>query len=315
MTRIFSLFFLHLFLSISLHASTLYEKEISIEVKGGHLKGTLQLTANTLNPVPVVLIIAGSGPTDRDCNNPYMKNDAYKLLAMSLAENGIASFRYDKRGIAMSNDFTMTESEVRFDDFVQDAVACIKYLKTDKKFSKVIVAGHSEGSQIGMIACAQTNADGFISLNGAGRTIDVILKEQLASQPKSIKKPSYKIIDQLKAGKTVSDVPLTLISLFRESVQPYLISWMQLDPAKEISELKIPVLIISGANDLQVSKTDAEKLKEAKKDAELKIIDGMNHIFRTGFNSTEENAASYNNPALPISEDLVKSISDFVKKL
>ena len=144
---------------------------------------------------------------------------------------------------------------------------------------------------------------------------DVILKEQLASQPKSIKKPSYKIIDQLKAGKTVSDVPLTLISLFRESVQPYLISWMQLDPAKEISELKIPVLIISGANDLQVSKTDAEKLKEAKKDAELKIIDGMNHIFRTGFNSTEENVASYNNPALPISEDLVKSISDFVKKL
>ena len=93
MTRIFSLFFLHLFLSISLHASTLYEKEISIEVKGGHLKGTLQLTADTLNPVPVVLIIAGSGPTDRDCNNPYMKNDAYKLLAMSLAEYGIASFR------------------------------------------------------------------------------------------------------------------------------------------------------------------------------------------------------------------------------
>ena len=310
------IFFVFLFAFVSCKTvtvpSTPTENEIIIESAGGHIHGSLLLPADTSKPMPLVIIIAGSGPTDRNCNQASMKSDAFKMLANSFAEKGIASFRYDKRGVGASNDYKMTEADLRFDDFVTDALACVNHFSTDKKFSKIIIAGHSEGALIGILASKQSTVTGYISMCGAGRSIGVVLKEQLSKQPDAIKNECNRIIDSLQNGTLVKNVNPMLASLFRESVQPYMISWMKYDPAKEFSELKIPSLVIEGDSDIQVSVLDAETLKNANPNAQYKIVKGMNHVLKSGFKNRDENLASYSKPEVAISCEFVKSVTDFI---
>lgn len=276
----------------------------------GTIMGTL-LMPGTSSKVPVVLIIAGSGPTDRNGNNPMMKNESLHMLAQGLAAKGIASVRFDKRGIAASASAGKKEADLRFDDYIQDAIAWIELLKKDSRFSKVIVAGHSEGSLIGMVA-ANGRADGFVSIAGAGKAADRILKDQLATQPAMVKDPSYRIIDSLVQGKTVTDVSPMLFSLFRPSVQPYMISWFQYDPIKEITKLNIPVLIVQGTHDLQITTADADALAVAKPNAKKVVIQKMNHVLKIVEGGQAENIAAYSNPSLPVSEALVAEVVSFV---
>ncbi|WP_353550114.1 alpha/beta hydrolase [Sediminibacterium sp. KACHI17] len=276
----------------------------------GNIMGTL-LMPGASSKVPVVLIIAGSGPTDRNGNNPMMKNESLHMLAQGLAAKGIASVRFDKRGIAASASAGKKEADLRFDDYIQDAIAWIELLKKDSRFSKVIVAGHSEGSLIGMVA-ANGRADGFVSIAGAGKAADRILKDQLATQPAMVKDPSYRIIDSLVQGKTVTDVSPMLFSLFRPSVQPYMISWFQYDPIKEITKLNIPVLIVQGTHDLQITTADADALAVAKPNAKKVVIQKMNHVLKIVEGGQAENIASYSNPSLPVSEALVAEVVSFV---
>lgn len=294
----------------SLADSSFIEKKIILKTKTGKIFGTL-MTPKKFSNIPVALIIAGSGPTDRDGNNTAMKNDCLKKLAIGLCKNGIASLRFDKRGIAESKDAMKTETDIRFDNYIEDARDWIKLLKNDKRFSKVVVIGHSEGSLIGMIA-ANGNADMYVSLAGAGRPADDILKEQLSNQPESIIEASDIIIDSLKAGYTVKKVSSLLSSLFRPSVQPYLISWFKYDPAKEISKLKIPILIIMGTADIQISTEDSDLLYKASQGSKLVVIEKMNHIFRIVNGDRQENISTYNDATLPLADELVKSISSFV---
>jgi pimeloyl-ACP methyl ester carboxylesterase len=294
-------------------ADSLYvETPVILETQTGKIFGTLTVPV-TFNKGPVVLIIAGSGPTDRDGNNPMMKNNSLLQAAHSLAKTGIASLRYDKRGIAASAEAMKNEEDIRFDDYVNDAIAWIGFLRKDKRFSTITLAGHSEGSLIGMIA-ANGKADKFISIAGAGQPAAAILKEQLASQPTEIKDACYQILDSLSAGLTVSNVSPMFFSLFRPSVQPYMISWFRYDPQAEIAKLKIPTLILQGSNDLQVSETDANYLYKAKKDASLVIIPGMNHVLKIVSDSQEENIKSYSDPTLPISGSLINSMVSFINQ-
>lgn len=299
--------------TLAINHSSIDEKGSTIILKTtkGNLAGTL-LVANSSIKTPVVLIIAGSGPTDRNGNNPMAANGSLKLLAEGLFKNGISSLRYDKRGIGESRDAGKNEADVRFEDNIDDARSWINLLKDDKRFSKVIVIGHSEGSLIGMVASAN-NVNKFISLAGAGRSADNILKNQLSAQPDNIKQMIYPIIDSLKVGKKIDNISPMLFSLFRPQIQPYLISWFKYDPQIEISKLKIPIQIIQGTSDLQVNIDDANNLKQFNKNAELKLINKMNHIFRIVGDSKEENLASYNNSLLPISDELVSSIVTFIK--
>ena len=291
--------------------TTIVETKIALLTKTGEIFGTLT-TPEKFDKIPVALIIAGSGPTDRDGNNPMMKNNTLKILASELSRNGIATLRYDKRGIAESKLAGENEAEFRFDDLVNDAEEWIQLLKQDKRFSKVIVIGHSEGSLIGMLA--GTNADKFISIAGAGQSADKIIKEQLNTQPKEVQDLSFPIIDSLNNGKTVDDVPPMLYSLFRPSVQPYIISWFKYDPQNEIKKLSIPTLILQGTNDIQISVEDARRLSNANQNAELVLINDMNHIFRIIEGDIQANIATYSNSDLPISSDLVNSISSFILK-
>jgi pimeloyl-ACP methyl ester carboxylesterase len=291
------------------------ETKITLETKTGQIFGTLCVPKDFSNG-PVVLMIAGSGPTDRDCNSTIgLKTDAFKILAHKLAGQHIATVRYDKRGVGESHAAMTSEADLRFDTYINDAIDWITMLKSDKRFIKVIIMGHSEGSLIGMVAAKKANADKYISIAGAGESIDKILKTQLAAQSKSIQDSAFPIIDSLAAGKTVSHVNPMLYSLFRPSVQPYMISWIKYNPAVEISKLTIPVLILQGTNDIQVTVDDAKKLSAGNKNAKLVLLENMNHIFRVVEGADRQaNIATYNEPDLPIAPILVTTISDFINK-
>jgi pimeloyl-ACP methyl ester carboxylesterase len=294
--------------------SVFSESEVILKTSTGEIYGTLAIP-NNVKTSPVILIIAGSGPTDRDGNSPIMglQTNAYKMLSEGLAKKGISSVRFDKRGIAKSKLAMTSESDVRFETFINDVVAWIALLKSDNRFSKIYILGHSEGSLIGMIAAEQTNTSGFISIAGAGKSADKILQEQLKTKlPPLLLDESNKILDSLKIGKTVSNVNPSLVSLYRPSVQPYMISWIKYDPAKEIGKLKIPVLIIQGTTDLQVTVDDSKLLSAANTNAKLLIIENMNHTLKESDSDIQKNMATYNNPDLPLKEGLTDDIVNFI---
>lgn len=286
--------------------------EVSVETTGAHLAGTL-LMPDSAYAGPVVLIIAGSGPTDRDGNNPSAKNNSLLLLADSLRRAGIATLRYDKRGIGASMSFENKEDSLRIEHFANDAAAWVQWLRSREQFSKIIVAGHSEGSLLGMLATSKARADAFISLAGAGRPADVVLREQLQKQPPIVKAQAFPILDSLKAGVLVDSVPKMLMGLLRPSVQPFMISWIQYDPAVEITKLQCPVLIVQGGTDIQVSTEDAKLLAAARPQDGLVIIENMNHVFRFCEPGFISNMMTYSKPELPLAPGLVETLVEFVK--
>lgn len=287
--------------------------EIVVKTSIGNIYGTLSVPESK-NKMPVVLIIAGSGPTDRDGNNGDMKSYAYSMLADSLMKRGIACARYDKRGLGASIGSITREDQIIFEDAVNDGSAFVKLLKTDPRFSKVIVLGHSEGSLIGMIAAVREHADGYISLAGTAARIDKIIEKQLSVQSKETAAKITPVLDSLALGYTVKYIDPDLAFILRPSVLPYIMSWLKYDPAVEIKKLKVPVLILQGTNDIQVGTDEAELLKKALPSASLEMIKGMNHIMKQAPADRQQNYATYTDPSLPLSPGLVPAIVKLTNK-
>lgn len=282
------------------------------------LHSSLLLPKETGKAVPVVLMLSGSGPTDRNGNSPMLpgKNDSMLMLAEGLAENGIASLRYDKRGVGESAKAMVAEADLRFETYVDDAVAWCEQLRKDKRFSVVLIAGHSEGSLIGMLAAKRCDAGGFVSIAGAGRAAADILRTQLAGKlPPELATQSDEILKNLEAGKTTENPPVELAALYRTSVQPYLISWFRYDPAKSIAALTVPVLIVQGTTDLQVSVDDAKRLAAASPKAKLLLVEGMNHVLKEVPPDREKQMASYSDPTLRLAPEFLAGVVDFVRKV
>ncbi|MEN5312442.1 alpha/beta hydrolase [Pseudomonas koreensis] len=296
--------------------ATVLQRPISLDTGNGELFGSLLLPKSD-NPVPVVLILAGSGPTDRDGNNPDGgRNDSLKRLAWVLAKHNIASVRYDKRGVAASLAATPDERNLSVEAYVNDAVAWGQKLKSDPRFGPLILLGHSEGALIATLAAPRTDAAALISLSGSARPVDLVIREQLArSLPPPLMLRSNELLDSLKAGHTDANVPAALQPIFRPSVQPYLISLFRQDPAKAFAQLKIPALIVQGSNDMQVGVGDAQALKAAKPDAELAVIDGMNHVMRIVPADVKRQLASYKDPQLPLAAELGSKLIAFIDGL
>ena len=286
---------------------------VTLHTPTGDLRGTL-LVPPSKGKVPVALLIAGSGPTDRNGNNPMMKNNSLKLLAEALYQNGIATLRYDKRGVGASKQAGLSEEKLRFGMYINDAEGWIDLLAKNKKFSSIIVIGHSQGSLIGMVAAQKAVVKKFISLEGAGEPIQVVLRRQLESQPVQVKALALPILDSLESGRKVKNVPPLLYTLFRPSIQSYWMSWFRYDPQKELAKLHKPVLIVQGTTDIQVSQTDAENLKKANPVARLLMIKGMNHILKNAPADRLENIKTYNEPGLPLNKQLVSGVVDFIGK-
>ncbi|MEO7047733.1 MAG: alpha/beta hydrolase [Ferruginibacter sp.] len=291
------------------------QTNIVLETTSGKIFGTLCVPAAAKRKIPVVLIISGSGPTDRNCNsNLGFTCNSFKMLADSLLQYGIASLRYDKRGVGESKAAGGKEEDLRFDDYVNDAVGFIDLLKKDKRFSAVIIMGHSEGSLTGMLAAQKATVSKYISVSGPGLPLPVTLKKQISAQPKEIQNMCFPIIDSLANGYNVKTISPVLYSLFRPSVQPFLISLFKYDPAIEIAKLIIPVDIIQGNTDIQVSEADAEKLHQAIPKSEYHIIQGMSHILKDGPADPAKNYATYNSPTVPILSPFVQSVVTFINK-
>lgn len=260
----------------------------------------------------LAIIIGGSGPTDRDGNQNFMKTNNLKKLATQLANNGIATFRYDKR-IVKQIKMNTIDPKIKFDDFVSDAIDVVKYFKTKKEFKNIYIIGHSQGSLIGILA-SQEDVDGLISLAGAGQSIDAVVIDQVQKTAPMFTEDTKRIFDILRSGTTTTDYPPALASVFDLSVQKFMMSWMKYDPTVMIKDLKIPVLIVNGTKDLQVETAEAELLHKANNKSKLKLIEKMNHVLFIIEGDAQENAKSYNDHNGKISEELVKDIVDFIKK-
>lgn len=293
------------------------ERAVSLEIPAGEIKGKMLLP--DVESPPVILIIAGSGPTDMDGNTVLgavtIKNNSLKFLAEGLAERGIASLRYDKRGIASSAAAGKEEKDLRFDDYVADARAWIDLLSGDDRFSGIFVVGHSEGSLIGMLASeGNAKVKGFVSVAGAGHPAYELIETQMSNQPAEVCQLVKSINDSLRAGKTVTDIPAGLMALYRPSVQPYLMSWYRYDPREVVARLEQPVLIVQGDKDIQVSVEDAELLKSAQPRALLQLIENMNHVLKHCESvDAGEQQATYTNPDLPVVENMLNIIEKFIK--
>lgn len=304
-------------LTVSLQAqsASTAAEAVVLQTSTGPIYGTLQL--GICKPkCPVAIIIAGSGPTDRNGNSAMLpgQNNSLKMLAEALASDGIASIRYDKRGIGESGKSIQSEDSIRFTHYVSDAGDWIEFARRDPRFSSVIVIGHSEGSLIGIMASQTHRVDKLVSIAGTGRRAGTVILEQLSSQlPPPLMSSAEEIVRALNAGKAPDSVPPVLYSLFRPSVVPYLISWMKYDPAVEIAKLSIPLLVLQGTTDIQVSQSDAKLLAAGNAHTKLVVIDGMNHVFKDVTSDRAAQISAYSDPTLPLNSQLVREIVQFIK--
>ena len=286
-------------------------KNISVTIKGLKIEGALLPASNKQK---IVIIIAGSGPTDRNGNSiAGVNSNTYRLLAEALQKSNIASFRYDKRGIAKSSYKNFKEADLSFEDYINDAKEIFFYLKDSLGYKDIYFAGHSEGSLIGMIAAEQTTPKGYISLAGVGRPIDLIITEQVTAQYPAIAKQTDSLFNILKIKGKIDSVPPYLLSIFRPSVQPYMVSWMKYNPVAEIKKLHLPILILQGTCDIQVKKAEADYLYNANNKASLKIIDGMTHTLKNAkAGCDDKDMKTYHDPTLPLNVELVRLLINFV---
>jgi pimeloyl-ACP methyl ester carboxylesterase len=263
-----------------------------------------------------VLIIPGSEPNDRDGNQASLKSDCIKNLGTELAGHGIAVLRFDKRGSGRSKFFPDKESDFRFNSMITDAQGWLDLMRNHEKITRVGLIGHSQGSLVALLTAQTTKVAAVVSIAGAGQSIDKVMKlqltERLATMPET-RDQSLAIIKQLATGQTVDKIPPSLVTLFRPSVQPFLISWMQHDPKTIFAKSTTPTLIIQGTRDIQVSVTDARILKAAQPAAALVVIEDMNHVLRHIATDAEQ-LPSYSNPELPLAPELVPALLGFLGK-
>lgn len=256
------------------------EAGLDLRTEWGTLAGTVAWPDGA-QPCTAVLLIAGSGPTDRDGNNPLLPSpvDSLKRLAQALAGRGIASLRYDKRGVGASNCPGLSEEALRFEDLVGDAVLAARWLAEQPRVERLVLLGHSEGALIAMLAAEEAQAAGVVSLAGAGERASGVMRRQIQGHlPPDIGGPALSILDALEAQQAVEEVPEALVLLFRPSVQPYLMSWFRHDPAQIVAALAQPVLLVQGAADPQVGVEHVQALHAARPDARLRIVAGMDHV-------------------------------------
>ncbi len=153
---------------------------------------------------------------------------------------------------------------------------------------------------------------GLVLLSGPGRPIGVVLREQLATAPEPFLSQALAILAELEAGRPVAEVPPQLAALFRPSVQPYIISWLPLDPAELVAAWDGPVMIGQGTTDIQVGVADAQAMAAARPDAALKLWEGVNHLLKLAPADRAANAATYSNPDLPLAPGVVDDIAGFI---
>lgn len=310
------------FMSLGLTVSA-QQREVVVECEWGNISATIDMPEEGGNTA--VLIVAGSGPTDRNGNSGAGLNTfCYKMLGEALAESGYAVMRYDKRGIGGSPIPAEDVPNLVFEDYIDDVRACAKFLRTEG-FERVIVAGHSEGGLIALALAAEAECclDGVVLLCAPGYNMAEILNYQLSQQLvpayMGLMVKSTTIINSLKAGRMVvqEDIPAELMSLFHPTVQPFIISNMRYEPTELAAKCRVPMLIVSGGRDIQVSVSNGERLHGANPAAEHLMFENMTHVLKDADTSDRmmQVMSIYTNANLAITEALAPAIVEFINNI
>jgi hypothetical protein len=302
-----ALFTLILF-GTSIVNAQIQSEEITIQNKEIQLPGTLTYSQEN---TPLIIWVHGSGPIDRNGNQPAQNVNANYIKQFRDAVNtkNIAFFSYDKRTANKENSAFLKDTKIM--DFASDAQAAVNHFKNKKIFSEIILIGHSQGSLVAMFA--SKNVTKYISIAGAGETIDKILVQQISKNNPTLGEAARQQFDTLRMKGKIEVVHPFLISLFAKPMQSFWSAWMSLNPLEEIKKLTVPVLIIHGNKDLQVNIENAKALHTANLKSKLVIIKNMNHVLKD-IQKEEDNLSSYYSSAFPISEKLIETIVSFVKK-
>lgn len=268
------------------------------------------------NRFDAVLIWSGSGPTDRDGNLPGHINNCLKMVAHQLADAGYASIRTDKRGIGESENAVADETELRFEAFVDDALVWAQILKEVRGVRHVFLLGHSEGALTTMLVARDFDAAGMILIEGTGFRASDVLRRQLSAPdiniPKYLVSEISEILDSLDGGTLVAEFSAELEGQYRESIQPYLISWFKYDPQEELAKTKLPVMVIQGTTDFQVLIEEGERLAAARGDIKYLQINGMNQVLKDAPKHRASNYATYGKPLLKLAVPLMPTIIEFL---
>jgi len=299
-------------------------RDVTLEVPGARLSATLQTPDGPRHPrPPVALILAGSGPTNRDGDSAAGAAGTYRKLAASLAARGIATLRPDKRGIGASTVADSREETLTFGDLVADARAWLAWIAAQPDLGPVVVMGHSEGGTVALAAVQEQGGTGrspaqaLILLAAPGEDIGTTIRRQITQNPANppeLVQETHRILDALSRGERVTEVLPPLAPVFRPSVQPYLISSLKYDPVRLISAVSMPTLIVQGDRDLQVRPGDARLLAAAQPAARVHLARGVNHVLVPAPLNPAANFATYANAELPLERGLLTTIVDFVQQ-
>jgi len=292
------------------------ERPFTFTSGGMELAGTLALPAGVTRP-PIAVIVAGSGPTDRNGNARVgLKSNAYAQLAWGLAAKGIASLRYDKRVLPTAKG-QLNLPELSFDDFVADLTAAVEAVRGD--YAKVVVIGHSEGGDLAIRAAARgLAAAGLVLVATPGRDLKALLHEQIGRQVDSamLLRFDSAFARYVRGDEMIDTLPAGLRVLLAPVNQRFTQTWAAFDPAREFAAVKLPALIIQGETDIQVRVTDAQALKDARPDAEMVVLPGMNHVLKAvADTSIAAQAPSYTNPTLFVVPAVVETIAGFIGRV
>jgi uncharacterized protein len=305
-------------IAFALAATVLQTQSSEISARGskGALKGEI---VRASKDAPVILIISGSGPTDRDGNSPGgIAAAPYRMLASGLAAKGITSVRVDKRGMFGSRDAVADPNAVTIDDYVSDIVSWVNVVKSSTGTKCVWLLGHSEGGLVALAAAARApGLCGLILVATPGRPMGEVLREELHSNPANgpLLTDADEAIDALALGRRVdvTHLPPELLPLFAPAVQGFLISVFSLNPAALAQDVKLPLLILQGTRDIQVTVEDANLLKSAAPAATLILLPDTNHVLkRVDSTDRSANLATYGDPDLPLASGVIDAISEFV---
>jgi len=287
----------------------------AVQVMNGpvEIRGELWVPRDAHGKIPVALLIAGSGPTDRDGNNTMgLRTDAYRMIALGLAARGIATLRYDKRGVGESGT-SFDPGQTVLGDFVEDAGLLQAKLEADPRFSTVSLVGHSEGGPIAVLLSQKAPPSSLVLLASPGRPLGEVFREQLASKLDAAgMKDVDRMLSAVRAGTSPEPVPEGLALLFHQRVRAMLKSEIDVDTARILHTLHVKTAIIQGEHDAQVSVADARALAKARPDARLTLLPTMNHAFKEEA-SIALPQASYTDPSKPLAPGLLDAIVAGIK--
>ena len=292
------------------------ETEMSLKIRDGwELPGTFTQPENQ-DEYAVVVFVHGSGSSDR--NETVGKLKPFQDLAWGLAQQGIASYRYDKISYVYGEELAKDKDFTVYDETVNDAVSAVEMVRSLKGVTKVYVAGHSQGGMM-MPAIAEASApDGCIMMAAPARSFTDTLSRQcefmesLNQEPTDEDKAAYentrKEVERLKNWKSLGEDE-TVMGLY----PAYIECILEYDNVKEAENMTMPVLVLQGEEDYQVTMDDYKIWEDGFKDKEnwtFKSFPGLTHMFMPG--SYENGPADYTGEK-HIPENVTDTIADFIQ--